>query len=219
MMEQHQENNIICVTNRSLCEDISVFFEKIQNIAKAEPYSIILREKDLSEDEYLSLALRVSTLCCSTGTMLFVHNYPMAALKCSADGLHMPLHRLKDYIETCPEEADMVLSRMKYLGASCHSIEDALLAESLGCNYIVSGHIFDTDCKKGLPGRGIDFLKDVVNAVSIPVFAIGGINKENYHKIKEAGASGACLMSSLMISNNPKELLHSSFLSAPSSYT
>lgn len=218
-MKQHQENNIICVTNRSLCEDISVFFEKIQNIANAEPYSIILREKDLSEDEYLSLALRVSTLCCSTGTMLFVHNYPMAALKCSADGLHMPLHRLKEYMEACPEEADMVLSKMKYLGASCHSVEDALLAESLGCNYIVAGHIFDTDCKKGLPGRGIDFLKDVVNAVSIPVFAIGGINKENYHKIKEAGASGACLMSSLMISNNPKELLHSSFPSAPSSYT
>ena len=108
---------------------------------------------------------------------------------------------------------------MKYLGASCHSVEDALLAESLGCNYIVAGHIFDTDCKKGLPGRGIDFLKDVVNAVAIPVFAIGGINKENYHKIKEAGASGACLMSSLMISNNPKELLHSLFPSAPSSYT
>ena len=218
-MEQHQENNIICVTNRFLCEDISVFFEKIQNIANAEPYSIILREKDLSEDEYLSLALRVRTLCCSTGTMLFVHNYPMAALKCSADGLHMPLHRLKEYMEACPEEADMVLSKMKYLGASCHSVEDALLAESLGCNYIVAGHIFDTDCKKGLPGRGIDFLKDVVNAVSIPVFAIGGINKENYHKIKEAGASGACLMSSLMISNNPKELLHSLFPSAPSSYT
>ncbi len=209
MAQLQQDRNIICVTNRSLCEDISVFFEKIRNISEAAPYAVILREKDLSEEEYLSLALRVSTLCCTTGTKFFVHNHPKAALICSADGLHMPLHRLKEYIDNSPEEAAQLLSGLHHLGASCHSVEDALLAESLGCNYIVAGHIFDTDCKKGLPGRGVDFLKDVINAVSIPVFAIGGITVENYPKIKEAGASGACLMSSLMLADDPKELISS----------
>ena len=90
-------------------------------------------------------------------------------------------------------------------------MEDALLAESLGCNYIVAGHIFDTDCKKGLPGRGVDFLKDVINSVSIPVFAIGGITVENYPKIKEAGASGIVVSNhgGRVLADDPKELISS----------
>ena len=191
--------NVICITNRHLLnDDMSLFFERIAHLAKAKPYSIILREKDLSEHDYLSLALRTSVLCSSSGTRFFVHNFPMAALKASAVGLHMPLHRLKEYIETNPAEAELVRSRIEYLGASCHSTEDAVLAESLGCNYITAGHIFETDCKKGLPGRGPDFLKDVVQAVSIPVFAIGGIDESNIEDIKKAGAAGACIMSSAM---------------------
>lgn len=93
------------------------------------------------------------------------------------------------------------------IGASCHSVEDALEARRLGCTYILAGHIYATDCKKGLPGRGLSFLKQVCDAVSIPVYAIGGINENNIQQTRRAGAKGVCLMSSLMCCGNVQELL------------
>ena len=89
-------------------------------------------------------------------------------------------------------------SRLKVLGASCHSLEEALEAERLGCTYIIAGHIFATDCKKGLPGRGLDFLKSICENVSIPVYAIGGIDSSNIEAVRNAGAKGACVMSGFM---------------------
>ena len=101
----------------------------------------------------------------------------------------------------------MLRFRLLGLGASCHSVEDAKLAEKLGCTYIIAGHIYNTDCKKGLEGRGTDFLKSVVDVVQIPVYAIGGIKPGNYTEIKSAGASGACIMSSAMTCESPELLL------------
>ena len=95
----------------------------------------------------------------------------------------------------------------RVLGASCHSVEDAVLAEKLGCTYITAGHIFDTDCKKGLPGRGLDFLKNVCAGVSVPVYAIGGISPANISKVRETGAAGACVMSGLMVCEDPEDYL------------
>ena len=80
-------------------------------------------------------------------------------------------------------------------------------AQSLGCTYITAGHVFETDCKKGLPGRGLDFLRNVCAAVDIPVYGIGGIDADNIVLIRDAGASGACLMSSLMISEDVTGLM------------
>ena len=64
-----------------------------------------------------------------------------------------------------------------------------------------------TDCKKGLEGRGLGFLRDVVEAVSIPVYAIGGITPENINDVRNIGASGACIMSSSMTCKSPKDLI------------
>ena len=86
-------------------------------------------------------------------------------------------------------------------------MEDAVLAEKLGCTYITAGHIFDTDCKKGLPGRGLDFLKNVCAGVSVPVYAIGGISPANISKVRETGAAGACVMSGLMVCEDPEDYL------------
>lgn len=86
-------------------------------------------------------------------------------------------------------------------------MEDALEAESLGCTYITAGHIFETDCKKGLPGRGLAFLRNVCVSVSIPVYAIGGIHDGNIAAVRGAGAKGACIMSGLMQCEDVKEYL------------
>ena len=80
-------------------------------------------------------------------------------------------------------------------------------AQALGCTYITAGHVFETDCKKGLPGRGLEFLQDVCAAVDIPVYGIGGIDADNIALVRNAGSSGACLMSSLMVSDDVKGLM------------
>ena len=79
-------------------------------------------------------------------------------------------------------------------------MEDARKAQRLGATYITAGHIYTTDCKKGLPPRGTDFLQDVCRAVNIPVYAIGGIkpDKTQLAEIQECGASGGCIMSGMM---------------------
>jgi thiamine-phosphate pyrophosphorylase len=86
-------------------------------------------------------------------------------------------------------------------------VEEALEAQTLGCTYITAGHVFETDCKKGLPGRGLEFLRKVCAAVDIPVYGIGGIDADNIVQVRAAGASGACLMSSLMVSEDVTGLM------------
>ena len=78
---------------------------------------------------------------------------------------------------------------------SVHTVEEARNAEKLGADGLIAGHIFVTDCKKGLAPRGLEFLKEVCAAVSIPVFAIGGIDDSNSDAVRLAGAQGECRMS------------------------
>ena len=87
---------------------------------------------------------------------------------------------------------------IKRIGTSIHSVEDAVFAESHGADYITAGHIFTTDCKKGLPGRGIDWLKSICHAVSIPVYAIGGISDANISMLSDCNIAGYCMMSASM---------------------
>ncbi len=89
-------------------------------------------------------------------------------------------------------------SHIKRIGTSIHSVDDAVFAESHGADYITAGHIFTTDCKKGLAGRGIDWLKSICNAVSIPVYAIGGISDANVSMLSDCNISGYCMMSASM---------------------
>lgn len=81
---------------------------------------------------------------------------------------------------------------------SVHSKEEAISAQELGVSYIMAGHIFKTDCKKDVPPRGLSFLSEICSAVKIPVYAVGGINKENAILCIEAGAAGVCMMSNFM---------------------
>ena len=207
-------SDIICVTNRIICENNGEsFLERIRKVAEAHPHALILREKDLSLDEYAVLADQVAAICRKTGTRLIIHQFYELIVdqdifkSGNYEYLHMPLNKLEELYKNHPVTYKMLRFRLLGLGASCHSVEDAKLAEKLGCTYIIAGHIYNTDCKKGLEGRGTDFLKSVVDAVQIPVYAIGGITPGNYTEIKSAGASGACIMSSAMTCESPELLL------------
>lgn len=193
-------SDILCVTNRKLCRED--FLTRIERIAACHPAGIILREKDMSPGAYEVLAKQVAEICARHSVNCILHSFVDAALRLSADSIHLPLHLLREMVRD--EKA-----QFHTIGASCHSIEEALEAQELGCTYITAGHVFETDCKKGLPGRGLTFLGAVCSAVQIPVYGIGGIAAENISQIRAAGAGGACLMSSLMTSEDVPGLFRS----------
>lgn len=191
-----REYDILCVTNRKLCQD--EFLRRIDLIASNHPAGIILREKDLPEPEYEVLAKQVMDICSRYGVPCILHNFTDVALKLGAQAIHVPLPVLRRM--TAEQKASLCV-----LGASCHSAEDAREAEQLGCTYITVGHIFDTNCKKGIPGRGLEFLREVCGFAHIPVYAIGGIAPDNVADVRRAGAAGICIMSRLMQCENPEE--------------
>ena len=191
-------SDLICITNRKLCSNN--FSDQIEMIASAHPKAIVLREKDLSEKEYEQLARQVMQICQKHGTQCILHSFSNVAIALGAEAVHMPLPLLQKM--TSQEK-----SHFQIIGASCHSLEEAKEAQNLGCTYITAGHIFLTDCKKGLPGRGLPFLEEICKAVRIPVYAIGGISSQNIESVRKTGAAGACIMSGFMRCKTVEEIM------------
>ena len=191
-------SGLICITNRKLCSNN--FLDQIEMIASAHPKAIVLREKDLSEKEYEQLARQVMQICQKHGTQCILHSFSNVAIALGAVAVHMPLPLLQ---KMTPQEK----SHFQIIGASCHSLEEAKEAQNLGCTYITAGHIFLTDCKKGLPGRGLSFLEEICKAVRIPVYAIGGISSQNMESVRKTGAAGACIMSGFMRCKTVEEIM------------
>ena len=187
-------HRVIAVSNRHLCR--RPFPEQIVRICRCHPQALILREKDLSEDEYTLLAEQVMRICRSYQVPCILHTYWKAALELHCTSIHLPIPLLRE----CKMQPEVPLSAFNQLGTSVHSIEEAVEAKRLGATYITAGHIYATDCKKGLPPRGLDFLRSVCQAVDIPVYAIGGMkpDKAQFAEIQDCGAVGGCIMSGMM---------------------
>lgn len=184
---------IICVTDRKLCQED--FIIRIEKIAAAKPDRIMFRDRDCNDDDYVETAFRILNISDRYGVPCSMYRKPEIFRN-----IHL----------TMPVLQHIRLSDMNFInlkGASVHSVDEAVKAEKMGVDYIIAGHIFETDCKKGLEPRGLDFLKDVCNAVKIPVYAIGGINADNIKLVAEAGADGACIMSGFMTCENPDEYI------------
>ncbi|MGN0642495.1 MAG: thiamine phosphate synthase [Huintestinicola sp.] len=189
--------NVICVTDRKLCRDS--FLAQLVKICAGGIDRVILREKDLDEYSYEALGAEAVKICRQYHVPLSMHTYVNAAEELGADSIHLPYEAFM---------ADKtVVNRFETVGVSVHSLEEALGAEKCGAAYITAGHIFQTDCKKGIPPRGVEFLREICGGVVLPVYAIGGITPENVSEVKEAGADGVCVMSSLMTSADPSALI------------
>lgn len=190
---------VVAVTNSKICE--KPFEEQIKVICELKPSFIILREKDLSENEYEVLARKILNICDSYGVKCILHTYWKVALKLGQTSIHLPLDTLRQL------EANEIKA-FQTVGSSIHSADDAIEAQNLGASYIIAGHIYETDCKKGVPARGVKFLQEVCESVQIPVYAIGGIHFETSEpgkilhsqetELTKAGAKGACIMSGFM---------------------
>ena len=161
---------ILCVTNRRLAA--GDFLKQVERIAAAGVDGIILREKDMDEKEYRELAGQVQKLCSRYRTDLMLHTYADAAKALGIRKIHLP------YEAFCRmESADR--DWFHTTGVSVHSAKEAAGAQEKGAAYVTAGHIFATDCKKGVPPRGTGFLKEVCQRVETPVYAIVVITLEN----------------------------------------
>ncbi|MDT8903960.1 thiamine phosphate synthase [Anaeroselena agilis] len=183
---------LICVTDRRLCpaED---FLPRIERLAAAKPYAVMLREKDLDPPAYARLARQVKDICDRHGVLLIGHQNPTVAEQMAITHLQLPLPALRAYRRRGP----------LLIGASVHSAAEAEEAQSLGAAYLVAGHIFATDSKKGVPPKGLPFLRQICQAVNLPVYAIGGISASNAPAVLECGAAGFCVLSAAMTCPDP----------------
>lgn len=180
----------IAVTNRHLCR--GDFLTRIRRLAEDSYYdAILLREKDMTEREYYHLAGKVLAVCQESGKKCILHTFYHVAQELGHPFLHLPLPLLRTL--TGGEKAFAA-----EIGTSIHSLAQAEEAVHLGASYITAGHIFSTDCKPGLPPRGLTFIKEICEQVPIPVYGIGGICQENERSVVRQGAEGVCIMSGAM---------------------
>lgn len=206
---------IYAITNRKLVfGDEEAYFKQIEKIAAAKPDGIILREKDMAPDDYAVYARRCRAICDAWGTPLILNHFWEIGEKLDIRRIHLSMAVFRQLLGESgqfggqsPDERADALKSWEQVGVSVHSREEAVYAEKSGANYLIAGHIFLTDCKKGIPARGLDFLKEICKAVQIPVFAIGGMNLEHGRAALAAGASGVCMMSELMGSDAPEEII------------
>jgi thiamine-phosphate pyrophosphorylase len=189
-------NDVIAVTNRKLSQ--RPFLEQIKRVCQLRPEAIILREKDLSETEYAKLAEEVYNITTSYDVRLIIHTYINVARELGINTVHMSLHNMREYRKEFIDNVNKI-NNIK-TGCSIHSVEEAVEARNMGASYITAGHVYATDCKKGLAPRGLDFLKNVCDSVDIPVYAIGGIDIDDGRRkeVKKYGAAGSCIMSGMM---------------------
>lgn len=186
-------DHTIVITNRALVE--GDYLEQIKRVTALRPCALILREKDLSAEEYEHLAEVVYSVCRASQTQMFVHTSIATAVKIGCRAIHISVSNI-DSLQRYMEYFDKI-------SVSCHSMDDVKKAIDGGATQIILGTIFETDCKKGLKGKGTEFVREIADYVKIikgdiPVYAIGGISPENIGSVIDAGAAGGCMMSYMM---------------------
>jgi len=194
------------ISNRKLCENenlekqiekIFSAYERKIILKNFEIVALTLREKDLNKNEYLKLIEKIYPICQKYKINLILHqNYDLNLdEKYDIEGIHLSYSIFKSLNQNIKAE---LIKKYKRIGVSIHSLEEAKDVESLGASYVIAGHIFETDCKKGLEPRGLKFVKDLSSTLTIPIFTIGGIDEKNSLSVINSGAFGVCMMSSIM---------------------
>lgn len=189
---------IIGITNRHLCRND--FFSQIEYICeKKNLYALILREKDLDDKTYAEYVIKCNDICKKYKVLFFINTNIDIAKKLNIKNIQLSF---TDFMKNKDN-----LNEFDNIGISVHSLEEAKIAEDdfrkledwkKRTIFLIVGHIFKTESKKGLQPRGTDFLKNICNNVSLPIFAIGGINDNTIKQLAGINISGICMMSAMM---------------------
>ena len=188
----------IVITNRHLVQ--GDFLKQLEKVTKLHPHALILREKDLTDDAYERLANNVFDLCKREDITFFLHTKIEIARKIGCQNIHLSIPVLKGLSET---EKKALTEDFCEISISCHSMEDVEIAMAGGATQIILGTIFETECKKGVLGKGVEFVREICQKCPLPVYAIGGMNLQRLPLVIDAGAAGCCMMSGFMQTTKP----------------
>lgn len=150
-----------------------------------------LREKDLEEEGVRRQALELKDLCRRYGVPFVLDDRVSLALEVDADGVHVGQHDME------AGRARALLGPDKILGVSVQTVEEALLAQARGADYLGVGAVFPTGTKQDADFVPYETLRAICRAVSIPVIAIGGITRENLSQLSGSGICGVAVVSAL----------------------
>lgn len=158
-----------------------------------------LREKHLDEAHFLEEAKELQTLCRSWHVPFLINDNVEIALAMEADGVHV------GQSDMAAGDVRKKLGDDKIIGVSAQTVEQALLAEKAGADYLGVGAVFPTSSKDDANEVTYETLKAICSAVSIPVVAIGGITQENVHQLAGSGICGAAVISAIYAEPNIKK--------------
>jgi thiamine-phosphate pyrophosphorylase len=155
-----------------------------------------LREKELDDDAFLAEALAFKVLCNTYHVPFIINDNVELAIKCGADGIHVGQQDMK------ATDVRKLIGNNIILGVSAQTVEQAMLAEQSGADYLGVGAVFSTSTKKDADTVSHDTVKAICNSVKIPVVAIGGIDKKNILQLKDTGIDGVSVVSAIFASQD-----------------
>ncbi len=169
--------------------------EEIAAAAVAGSADVIqLRAKNGDAKDILAAAKRIRDLTCGTQTMFIVNDRLDVALLSGADGVHLG----QDDISVA--EARRISPPGFIIGVSVGNVEESIIAERDGADYVGLGPVFTTTSKDDAgPVCGLELLREVKGSLKIPVVAIGGITMDNALSVMESGADGLAVISAVLV--------------------
>lgn len=190
--------DLYLVTDRGMTQGRDLLWV-LQQALDGGVKGIQLREKDLVGRELFFLAEAARKLTQRYHALLLINDRIDIALAMDADGVHLSTASIPI------ESARALLGRQRLLGASTHSLEEAQEAERSGADFVVFGPVYFTPSKAsyGSP-QGLAALKKVVEKLSLPIYAIGGIKPENIADTRRTGVRGVALISAVMSAADPE---------------
>lgn len=189
---------LYAVTDRKW-SDNDTFYTHIEESLEGGVTFLQLREKNLDTNSFFKEAIKIKELCKKYNVPFIINDNVEIALKSNADGIHVGQDDMN------AKEVRKLIGNDKILGISVQTVEQALLAQEQGANYLGVGSIFTTTSKDDAKNVSINTLKEICNAVNIPVVAIGGIDKDNIKQLSKTGINGIAVISAIYANKNIKE--------------
>ena len=174
------------------------FLYRVEQALKGGVTLLQLREKEKSTREYIELAEKVHELTKRYNVPLIIDDRVDVALAVDAEGVHVGASDMP--VAT----ARKLMGENKIVGATAKTVPWAKEAYVQGADYLGVGAIYPTTTKVKTVLTSTDTLRDICNAVTIPVNAIGGLNKDNIDVLKGIPVAGICVVSAIMKADNPK---------------
>ncbi|WP_292885116.1 thiamine phosphate synthase [Methanobrevibacter sp. UBA212] len=189
--------SLYLVTDKS--DDVEKFLKTIEEAIKGGVSLVQIREKTAETLDFYNLALKVKEITEKHDVPLIINDRVDVALAVDAEGVHVGQSDMPCDVTRALVGPD------KIVGVSAATIEEARKAESDGADYIGTGAVFPTATKDDAPKITKKDLKEIVESISIPVVAIGGITLNNAHELNNTGIAGLSVVSAIMSSENPKK--------------